>query len=171
MTSTKEVVCDYQIKSGWKIQPHLIEKPNREPSQTVPDDSYEIKDLIKKYAAGLDPAVTLLSNYGGDDTEVDHDDIDLAAASRGDFVEVDEHKKRAQQLSDENKARLEEYEQKKREAQQKSDPEREAKTKKMTSEKLSHQDDEDEAEARSRERKIPVDEKSRKYKKGGETDQ
>lgn len=91
-----EARVSYQLTNGWKLQRHQVEHP-KGVSMTVPDDSYSIRDLIKKYAQGLDPKLTLLGEYGGHDDEVDHDDVDLAQAQRGDFAEVAEIKERARE--------------------------------------------------------------------------
>lgn len=90
-------LVNYQIKNNWRLQPHHKETP-RGVSKTVPDDSYEIRDLISKYAAGLDPGITLLGEYSGEDKEVDFDDVDLNQAQRADFHEVEELKAKADEL-------------------------------------------------------------------------
>lgn len=75
-----------------KIIPKHMEFPTGE-SMTIPDQSYEIKDLVKKMAAGVDPAISKVASYGGDDDEIDFDDIDLNQAQHADFTEVDEIKR------------------------------------------------------------------------------
>lgn len=85
-TSVSESKVEYQLKHGWKLKKQFMETPEGE-SQTIPDGSYEIKDLIKKYASGLDPVVSKLSNYDGEDDDVDYDDPDLAQLARADISE------------------------------------------------------------------------------------
>lgn len=94
-----EVNVSYQLKNGWRLRPHQKEHP-RGLSQTVPDDSYSIKDLIRKYAGQLDANITLLGEYNGEDEEVDFDDLDVSAHRRSDIVEQEETRERnARQLS------------------------------------------------------------------------
>lgn len=90
----------YQLKNNWTLQRHQMETP-KGVSMTVPDDSYAIKDLIKKYASGLDPGVTLLAEYNGEDDEVGFDDIDYAGEARKDFNDVEELKAQAKNREDE----------------------------------------------------------------------
>jgi len=78
----------------FKLKPSDIEQPKGE-SMTVPDDSYSIKDLVKKFASGIDPAISKIPNYGGDEDEVDFDDVDLRKAADGDLTELDEHRANA----------------------------------------------------------------------------
>lgn len=103
---------NYQQKNGWRLQPHQIETP-KGVSETVPDDSYAIKDLIKKFAGGLDPSVTKLANFNGEENEVDFDDVDMAAASRADYHEVDELQR---EVAARQKLLLEQMEARKKEA-------------------------------------------------------
>lgn len=73
---------------GWRLQRKHMETP-KGVSMTVPDDSYTIKDLIRKFGNNLDPSITKLSHFNGEDDEVSHDDIDFSEASRGDLHEVE----------------------------------------------------------------------------------
>lgn len=93
-TKANEVAVCYQLKNGWKLRSHQMEHP-KGVSQTVPDNSYSIADLITKFAGHLDPSITKQGHFNGDDDEVDFDDIDLGAAARADYHEVDDLRKEA----------------------------------------------------------------------------
>lgn len=84
-----EAKVAYQLKNGWRLRRHQMETPKGE-SLTVPDESYTIRDLIRKYSAGLDPKLTLLSEWSGEENEVEHDDYDLRSVGRVDRTELDE---------------------------------------------------------------------------------
>jgi hypothetical protein len=103
-----EETVGYQLKNGWRLRPHQKEHP-KGLSQTVPDDSYSIKDLIRKFAGNLDPNITLLGEYNGEDEEVDYDDLDVSAHNRSDLSEQQETRERnarqlqlLQQLAEQN---------------------------------------------------------------------
>lgn len=89
-----ESVASYQLKNGWRLKKQFMETPSGV-SQTIPDTSYSIRDLIKKYAGGIDPAVSKLSNYDGEDEEIDFDDPDLANIARADIAEAEELRRQA----------------------------------------------------------------------------
>lgn len=112
-------------------------------SQTVPDDSYSIKDLIKKYASGLDPGISKLPNHNGEDDEVDFDDVDYASEARQDYADVHDTLRVA---ADRQKRLLEQMQERKK-ASEKKDEKRE--------------DEEDPAKPRDDENTR----KSRKYQK------
>lgn len=86
----------YQLKHGWSFRKEFKEHPVGE-SQTVPDDSYTIQELIKKYASGLDPEISKLGQYNGEEDEVDFDDVDYANEVRQDIAEVTEKMREAAQ--------------------------------------------------------------------------
>ena len=105
-----EARVNYQLKNNWRLRAHQMETP-RGVSMAVPDDSYTIRDLIKKYASGLDPGITKLSMYGDEDENVDFDDVDLADASRSDIAETTEMQREA---AARQKTLLEQMEQRKK---------------------------------------------------------
>ena len=47
---------------------------NTEPSQTVPDDSYTVKDILSRFTRGIDPMLTRMGQYDGDQNENLDDD-------------------------------------------------------------------------------------------------
>lgn len=80
------VKVEYQLKNGWRLRPHQIEHPTGV-SETVPDQSYKIGDLIKKFASHVDPGVSKIANYNGEEEEVDFDDEDYSQILRADIHE------------------------------------------------------------------------------------
>lgn len=142
-TSVEQAVVPYQLKHNWKLRKHHKEVPVGE-SLTVPDDSYSIKDLIKKYAAGLDPGVTKLASFSGEDEEVEYDDTDLAGAAREDIAHVHETMR---EHAERQKRLLEQMEERKKTASRKD----------VAVKTDDDQRDEDEEEENTR--------KSRKYEK------
>ena len=45
-----------------------------DPSQTVPDDSYTIKDILTRFTRGIDPMLTRMGEYDGDLTDTLEDE-------------------------------------------------------------------------------------------------
>lgn len=84
-------IIDWRLKA----KPKHMEFPTGE-SMAIPDQSYSIKDLVKKMARGVDPAISKVATYGGEDDEVDFDDIDLNQAQHADLADTDEIKQAAQ---------------------------------------------------------------------------
>lgn len=74
---------------GWRLTDKHKEAPVGE-SQTIPDQSYTIADLVKKMARGVDPAISKVPNFGGDDEELDFDDVDVRQAAEADLADSDE---------------------------------------------------------------------------------
>lgn len=105
----------YQLKNGWKLKQHQKEKPKGE-SLTVPDESYTIQELIRKYASGLDPGISKLPNFNGEDDEVDFDDPDLSLEIRQDITDQAET---LRQAAERQKRLLEQMEEAKQKASQK----------------------------------------------------
>lgn len=92
MTNSKQYTTPFFTSTiNWKLKDRHKEHPSGL-SETVPDDSYTIADLVKKFASGVDPAISKIANYGGDDDEVDFDDIDMQKAAQADYTDVDEIK-------------------------------------------------------------------------------
>lgn len=138
----------YQVKHGWKLETRFKEIPKGE-SLTVPDDSYTIRDLIKKYASGLDPGVTKLANHNGEEDEVDFDDVDFASEARQDIADVYEQLRRQ---AERQKTLLQQMEERK----------------KAASEMPTLKEDSDDAEERPEEENTR---KSRKYERPKKSDE
>lgn len=145
----QDVQVGYQLKHNWKLRKHQMETP-RGVSQTVPDDSYTIRDLIKKYAGGLDPGVTKLANHNGEDDDVDFDDVDFASEARQDIADVHDTLRRQ---AERQKTLLQQMEERKKKASEKTDDRGE---------------DEDDARHDAEDENTPKSRKYQKPKKGDE---
>lgn len=40
-----------------------------QPSQTVPDDSYSVKDILQRFTRGIDPMLTRIGQYDSEESE------------------------------------------------------------------------------------------------------
>lgn len=55
-----------QTQLNFKFNPIVHAQSFVMPSQTVPDDSYTIKDILTRFTRGIDPMLTRLGEYDGE---------------------------------------------------------------------------------------------------------
>lgn len=101
-------VARFKLKSRYMLYPRHIEIPKGD-SMTVPDEAYNIRDLVTRYANGLDPSITRKGEYWGEDDEVTHDAPDLAKIARADLAvqtAVSEHIAQRREMFDQQQRAL-----------------------------------------------------------------